>query len=179
MLISWAPFIRLCIYLSIHLAPSSSSFVRLLGFGLRKALTVTWLWKVSYGWCSHRYSFIQIWFNIFWELNNCWNGEPSARCAWWEIRMLFLRNRNAQPVRIGWMFKYIYFYFYPLLVVEPILLLLLPFADGATMRRWCAQVLNTWQPVPQYDSLLNASDFALLASRCEQFCIICTAHCRA
>lgn len=47
----------------------------------------------------------------------------------------FLRNRNAQPVRIGWMFKYIYFYFYPLLVVEPILLLLLPFADGATMRR--------------------------------------------
>lgn len=105
-----------------------------------------------------------------------------ARCAChgWEIR--FFAKSKCTTCRL---LLAVYFW-----------LSLLPFADGSmimmmvmVMRSgvkyltglagWVAGWLGGWL-VPQYDSMLNASDFALLASRCEQFCIICTtAHCRA
>jgi len=173
MLISGA--FRLPFQPSIHL--SASSLVCL--WGLRKALTVTWLWKVSRG-CSHKYSFIYRYDLTYFGgliIAGMVNWAPDVRDGKYECYFAKSKCTTCRRYRLGF-FLYLPFFLY-FLPVATLAVTVSVTVDGAMMRRWCAQVLNAWQPVPQYDSMLNASDFALLASRCEQFCIICTAHCRA
>jgi len=128
MLISGA--FRLPFQPSIHL--SASSLVCLCG--LRKALTVTWLWKVSRG-CSHKYSFIYRYDLTYFGgliIAGMVNWAPDVRDGKYECYFAKSKCTTCRRYRLGFFLYLPFFYiFYQLLLW--LLLLVLPL-----MGPWCA-----------------------------------------